>query len=81
MLRTASSRFDSVNDYVEYVDGRPRYEGVEVEAFLASRGIRLPRGDPSDPPDAETIAGLGNCKNGLVLRLIANKGWRRARDP
>src|SRR5919201_62701 len=64
--------FDSVADYDEYVDGKPRYEGVQ--SFLASRGIELPRGTPDDPPGAETIDGLGNRKNELVLRLIREKG-------
>ena len=64
--------FDSVADYDQYVDGKPRYEGVA--SFLASRGIDLPRGRPSDPPDAETIDGLGNRKNEIVLRLIHEQG-------
>jgi beta-phosphoglucomutase family hydrolase len=64
--------FDEVRDYDEYVDGKPRYEGVR--SFLASRGIELPRGTPSDPPDAETIDGLGNRKNELVLKLIHEQG-------
>ena len=64
--------FDPVADYDEYVDGKPRYEGVQ--SFLASRGIELPRGTPDDPSGAETIDGLGNRKNELVLRLIREKG-------
>src|ERR1700760_4294130 len=60
--------FDSKRDYDDYVDGRPRYEGVQ--AFLASRGIELPRGAPDDPPTAATIDGLGNRKNELVLKMI-----------
>jgi beta-phosphoglucomutase family hydrolase len=64
--------FDPVSDYDEYVDGRPRYEGVQ--SFLASRGIELPRGEPSDPPDAETVDGLGNRKNEILLRLIRERG-------
>ena len=64
--------FDAVTDYDEYVDGKPRYDGVE--SFLASRGIELPQGTPDDPPDAETIDGLGNRKNEIVLRLIREKG-------
>src|SRR3977135_679610 len=46
------------DDYDEYVDGKPRYDGVK--SFLASRGIELPQGTPADPADAETIDGLGN---------------------
>ena len=64
--------FDPVEDYDEYVDGQPRYDGVR--SFLASRGIDLPWGDPGDPPDAETIIGLGNRKNELVLSLIRQGG-------
>jgi HAD superfamily hydrolase (TIGR01509 family) len=45
-----------------------------VRSFLASRRIVLPEGAPADPPDAETVAGLGNRKNQLVRRLIAEKG-------
>jgi beta-phosphoglucomutase family hydrolase len=78
-LRTRSERagepfvpFDAVEDYDEYVDGKPRYDGVR--SFLASRGIVLPEGDPSDPPGAETVAGLGNRKNDLVLALIRRDG-------
>jgi beta-phosphoglucomutase family hydrolase len=64
--------FDPVEDYDEYVDGKPRYEGVQ--SFLAARGIELPRGDPSDPPDNETVDGLGNHKNEIVLKLIHDEG-------
>src|SRR2546430_6946252 len=64
--------FDVVADYDEYVDGKPRYDGVR--SFLASRGIELPEGEPSDPPSATTIHGLGNRKNDLVLALIERQG-------
>ena len=64
--------FDSDADYGEYVDGKPRADGVR--SFLASRGIELPDGDPDDPPSAETISGLGNRKNQLVLHLIHERG-------
>ncbi len=64
--------FDAVADYDEYVDGRPRYEGVR--AFLGSRKIDLPPGEPTDPPGTETIAGLGNRKNELVLARIRAGG-------
>ncbi|MFF7721252.1 beta-phosphoglucomutase family hydrolase [Streptomyces luteogriseus] len=59
-------------DYDEYVDGRPRADGVRT--FLASRGIDLPDGDPDDPPGAETVHGLGNRKNELVLEKIRTDG-------
>jgi beta-phosphoglucomutase family hydrolase len=64
--------FDEVRDYDEYVDGKPRYDGVR--SFLASRGIDLPQGTPDDQPSAETIDGLGNRKNELVLKGIHEDG-------
>ncbi len=64
--------FDPVADYDEYVDGKPRYDGVR--SFLASRGIHLPEGSPDDPPTANTICGVGNRKNDLVLQLIKEQG-------
>jgi beta-phosphoglucomutase family hydrolase len=64
--------FDAGADYDEYVDGKPRYDGVR--SFLASRGIHLPDGTPDDDPGTETIDGLGNRKNDLVLELIARDG-------
>lgn len=64
--------FDAVHDYDEYVDGRPREDGVRT--FLASRGIRLPEGAPDDGPDRETVNGLGTRKNALVLRKIREVG-------
>jgi beta-phosphoglucomutase family hydrolase len=64
--------FDAGHDYDEYVDGKPRYDGVR--SFLESRGIELPDGTPEDPPSAETVDGLGNRKNELVLELIERDG-------
>ncbi len=64
--------FDPVREYDEYVDGKPRYDGVR--SFLSSRGIELPQGSPDDPPDAETIDGLGNRKNQIVLKMIKEDG-------
>jgi len=55
-------------DYLNYVDGKPRYEGVR--SFLAARGIELPYGEPTDPPEADTICGLGNKKNPMFLALL-----------
>jgi beta-phosphoglucomutase family hydrolase len=68
----AFAPFDPIRDYDEFVDGKPRYDGVR--SFLASRGIELPEGDPADPPGAETIHGLGNRKNEIVLRMIREEG-------
>lgn len=64
--------FDAGEDYLRYVDGKPRADGVR--SFLASRGIVLPEGDPDDPPSAETVHGLGTRKNAEVQRLIAEQG-------
>jgi beta-phosphoglucomutase family hydrolase len=59
-------------DYADYVDGKPRSDGVRD--FLASRGIALPEGDRGDPPDRETIRGVGNRKNTLLLQHIRDDG-------
>jgi beta-phosphoglucomutase family hydrolase len=64
--------FDPVADYDEYVDGKPRADGTR--SFLASRGIELPEGKENDPPDAQTVYGLGNRKNEIVLRRIHEDG-------
>src|SRR5262249_30482123 len=64
--------FDAHDDYDRYVDGLPRYDGVR--GFLASREIELPEGNPDDPPGAETVCGLGNLKNEMVLKLIREQG-------
>jgi len=64
--------FDPVKDYDEYVDGKPRPDGVR--SFLESRGITLPDGGDDDPPSAETVHGLGNRKNVILLRRIREDG-------
>ena len=64
--------FDIDADYRLYVDGKPRFDGVRD--FLASRGIQLAQGSPDDPPQAETVDGLGNRKNELVNKIIEEKG-------
>ncbi|MCA6094500.1 beta-phosphoglucomutase family hydrolase [Streptomyces sp. SCA3-4] len=63
--------FDAVGDYDEYVDGKPRADGVR--SFLASRGITLPEGD-DDPPGPDTVRSLGDRKNALVLEKIKEMG-------
>ncbi|MGW4008455.1 beta-phosphoglucomutase family hydrolase [Streptomyces sp. NPDC004763] len=60
------------SDYDQYVDGRPRADGVR--SFLASRGIELPEGTADDPPDAQTVNGVGNRKNELLLEKIRTDG-------
>jgi beta-phosphoglucomutase family hydrolase len=64
--------FDPAGDYRLYVDGKSRLDGVR--GFLESRGIHLPEGHPDDPPDAETVAGLGNRKNFLFDEIIEDRG-------
>ncbi len=64
--------FDVDHDYRQYVDGRPRYDGVA--AFLAARGIDLPRGDPDDPPGAHTHIGLGKLKDDHFQRCLRAHG-------
>jgi beta-phosphoglucomutase family hydrolase len=64
--------FDPDVDYGQYVDGKPRYDGVR--SFLASRGIDLPEGEPGDPTGAETISGLGKRKNEIVESIIREQG-------
>src|SRR6516165_2126958 len=59
-------------DYRLYVDGKPRFDGARD--FLTSRGIRLPEGNPADPPEAETVCGLANRKNNLVNKVIEENG-------
>ena len=78
-LRARASRlsgtfvpFDIDRDYRRYVDGKPRFDGVA--SFLQSRGISLPLGNDRDPPDKETIHGLGNRKNQLFLKAIRRNG-------
>jgi trehalose-phosphatase len=64
--------FHERDDYLRYVDGKPRYDGVE--AFLAARGITLPRGTPSDPPGYGTVCALGNRKDAYYHELIRGEG-------
>lgn len=59
-------------DYVTFVDGKPRYEGVD--SFLRSRGIALPWGDPAEPPGDGTVCGLGNRKNRLFNEMLRSHG-------
>ena len=72
LQRRGGAPFDLVHDYDAYVDGKPRLDGVRD--FLAARGIDLPEGAPDDAPGSDTIYGLANAKNELVLRLIHDEG-------
>lgn len=77
-LHEAFREFTIEGDYVNYVDGKPRYDGVA--SFLASRGISIPYGSPSDPPTAETVCGLGNRKDNLFTEKIREIGVDVDRD-
>jgi beta-phosphoglucomutase family hydrolase len=59
-------------DYLQYVDGKRRADGVRD--FLASRGLNPPEGDSDDPPERDTITGIGNRKNQLLLRRLEQRG-------
>lgn len=61
-------------DYLNYVDGRSRADGVRE--FLKSRTMALPEGKPDDPPGLATVYGIGNSKNRLLLSLIERDGVR-----
>lgn len=73
-LRTRADRGDETfeefteADYLAFVDGKPRLDGVR--SFLSARGIELPEGDPADPPDRETIMGIGHRKNDAFVRWL-----------
>jgi beta-phosphoglucomutase family hydrolase len=64
--------FDPAHDYLKYVDGKPRMEGVK--SFLASRDIEIPYGELDDIPEQETVCGLGNRKNSLFTEILVKEG-------
>jgi beta-phosphoglucomutase family hydrolase len=64
--------FDAEKDYRLYADGKPRADGVRD--FLHARGIRLPEGEPDDPPGRGTVTGLGARKDGLVHEVLESRG-------
>jgi beta-phosphoglucomutase family hydrolase len=70
--RDGQAPFDADRDYTEYVDGKPRLDGVR--SFLQSRGISLPEGSPDDPPGAPTVHGLAARKNDLVGAVLERDG-------
>ncbi|MEE8356160.1 MAG: beta-phosphoglucomutase family hydrolase, partial [Anaerolineales bacterium] len=69
---TPFREFTHQEDYLAYVDGKPRYTGVK--SFLESRGIDLPYGDPTQEPDQDTVCGLGNLKNELYNGMLTERG-------
>ncbi|QCQ93925.1 beta-phosphoglucomutase family hydrolase [Rhodococcus sp. SGAir0479] len=60
------------DDYLRYVDGRPRVDGVR--SFLASRSIEIPHGQPADPPTAHTVCGLAARKDAMFLHELDEHG-------
>jgi beta-phosphoglucomutase-like phosphatase (HAD superfamily) len=64
--------FDIDADYRRYVDGKPRYDGVQ--AFLASRGITLPLGAPDDGPEGHSVRALGNLKDEYFQEQLTQHG-------
>ena len=64
--------FTREEDYIPYVDGKPRYQGVK--SFLESRDVSLPYGKPGDPPGRASVCGVGNRKNELFRELVAAEG-------
>jgi beta-phosphoglucomutase family hydrolase len=64
--------FSHADDYLPYVDGRPRYQGVD--RFLKSRGIDIPFGEANDEPGKETACGLGNRKNEFFNKVLEEDG-------
>lgn len=64
--------FTHENDYLPFVDGKPRYKGVA--SFLESRGISIPMGEPGDAPGTETVCGLGNSKNDAFNEVLKRDG-------
>jgi trehalose 6-phosphate phosphatase len=78
-LRARASRlgrhfdpFDPVQDYQAFVDGKPRFDGVQ--SFLDSRNIVLPPGRPQDSPDSDTVWGLAARKNACFHQLLQRRG-------
>ncbi len=62
----------TADDYLRFVDGKPRFDGVR--SFVASRGIELPEGGLDDPPGVGSICALGNRKNALFTEIIESDG-------
>lgn len=72
LLATRNQPAFTDEDYLRYVDGKQRRDGVRD--FLASRGITLPEGTPADPPESDTVTGVGNRKNVLLLARLERDG-------
>ena len=64
--------FDIASDYPQYIDGKPRLEGVR--SYLKARGIKIPEGNPDDAQDTVSVHGLGKKKNLLFHSLLKEEG-------
>jgi beta-phosphoglucomutase family hydrolase len=64
----------TTGDYLKYVDGRPREDGVE--AFLASRGVTLPAGSRADAAGKWSVHGLAKRKDQLFKERLGRDGVR-----
>ena len=64
--------FNHEQDYLPFVDGKPRYKGVQ--SFLDHRGIDIPFGNPLDSSNKETVCGLGNRKNQVLNEVLERDG-------
>jgi len=62
----------SAEDYLRYVDGKPRFDGVR--SFVASRRIALPEGTHDDPPGYDSVGALGNKKNESFQQILRTEG-------
>jgi len=71
-LKPKATPYQHPQDYLKYIDGKPRVDGVK--SMLQSRSISIPFGHMDDPPDKETICGIGNKKNALFLKLLEEEG-------
>ncbi|MBN1697715.1 MAG: beta-phosphoglucomutase family hydrolase [Spirochaetales bacterium] len=64
--------FEYEEDYIPFVDGKPRYDGVQ--SFLSSRDISLTYGEPGDSGEKKSICGIGNKKNETFRELVSTEG-------
>ncbi|HEY9713503.1 MAG TPA: hypothetical protein V6C72_08525, partial [Chroococcales cyanobacterium] len=63
----------SQQDYLDYVDGKPREDGVT--SFLKARKIKLPEGDASNAqPGLDSMAAVAAKKDQEFMRLVHTKG-------
>lgn len=63
---------DQDKDYRRHIDGIARKDGVR--AFLASRNLKLPEGTSDDGPAVDSVAGLAERKNDMLLNILDEEG-------